>query len=73
MKTRLCIFGDHIVTGEDADMMGQFVEDGFVCNAHLESYQQSIDPDDDLSTEKEESDEENKEEKEEDDNEEDEE
>jgi len=45
-KTRQCIYGDHIVVGEDADMMGRFVEEGFVCNAHLHLHEDGVDPDD---------------------------
>lgn len=44
-KTRECVYGDHIVYGEDADMMGEQTEHGFVCNRHLRLYQNGVDPD----------------------------
>ena len=31
MKSRYCVAGDHTVYGEDADIMGDELGDGFVC------------------------------------------
>jgi hypothetical protein len=45
-KTRECIYSPHIVSGEDADTMGECVDDGFMCNFHLHLHKEGVDPDD---------------------------
>lgn len=47
MKTRLCIAGDHVVAGDDADLMGSDNGEGFVCTDCASDDAHDIDDEDD--------------------------